>query len=94
MSDLKKLKEEFLSKLSRKLNLLEINQIKSELFGKNGLISSQFKKIGTIEVSERKKFAATAFNVSSHYDTAIFKYFSPNNTNVLKQSIRDKYQQR
>ena len=58
MSDLKKIKEEFLSKLSRKLSLSEINQIKSELFGKNGLISSQFKKIGTIEVSERKKFAS------------------------------------
>ena len=39
-------------------------------------------------LSERKKFAATAFNVSSHYDTAIFKYFSPNNTTVLKQSIK------
>ena len=58
MSDLKKIKEEFLSKLSRKLSLSEINQIKSELFGKNGLISSQFKKIGTIEVSGRKKFAS------------------------------------
>ena len=58
MSDLKKIKEEFLSKLSKKLSLSEINQIKSELFGKNGLISSQFKKIGTIEVSERKKFAS------------------------------------
>ncbi len=58
MSDLKKIKEEFLSKLSSKLSLSEINQIKSELFGKNGLISSQFKKIGTIEVSERKKFAS------------------------------------
>jgi phenylalanyl-tRNA synthetase alpha chain len=58
MSDLKKIKEEFLSKLSSKLSLSEINQIKSELFGKNGLISSQFKKIGTIEVSERKKIAS------------------------------------
>ena len=58
MSDLKKLKEEFLSKLDSKLNLSEINQIKSELFGKNGLVSSQFKKIGTIAESERKKFAS------------------------------------
>ena len=58
MSDLKKIKEEFLSKLSKKLSLSEINQIKSELFGKNGFISSQFKKIGTIEFSERKKFAS------------------------------------
>ena len=58
MSDLKKLKEEFLSKLKLKLDLSEINQIKSELFGKNGLISLQFKKIGTLAESERKKFAS------------------------------------
>ena len=58
MSDLKKIKEEFLSKLNKKLNVSEINQIKSDLFGKNGLVSSQFKKIGTITDSERKKFAS------------------------------------
>ena len=58
MSDLKKIKEEFLSKLRGNLNLSEINQIKSDLFGKNGLISLQFKKIGTIAEAERKKFAS------------------------------------
>ena len=58
MSDLKKIKDEFLTKLKGKLNLSEINQIKSDLFGKNGLVSSQFKKIGTIVDSERKKFAS------------------------------------
>ena len=58
MSDLKKIKEEFHSKLKEKLNLSEVNKIKLDLFGKNGLISSQFKKIGTIAESERKKFAA------------------------------------
>ena len=39
-------------------------------------------------LAERKKFAATAFNVSSHYDTAIFNYFNTNTT-ALKQSIRE-----
>ncbi len=58
MSDLKKIKDEFLSKLSEKLDISEINQIKSDLFGKSGLISTQFKKIGTIAESERKKFAS------------------------------------
>jgi len=58
MSDLKKIKEEFISKLNSKLNLSEINQIKSDLFGKNGIVSSQFKKIGTIAESEKKKFAS------------------------------------
>ncbi len=62
MSDLKKIRDEFISKLKGELNLSEINQIKSELFGKNGLVSSQFKKIGTIVESERKKFA-TDLNV-------------------------------
>ena len=39
MSDLKKIKEEFLLKLKKKLNFSEINQIKSDLFGKNGQVS-------------------------------------------------------
>ena len=31
---------------------------------------------GTTTITERKKFASKAFNVSSHYDTAIFNYFN------------------
>ena len=58
MSDLKKKRDEFIQKLKSKLDLVELNQIKSDLFGKNGLVTSQFKKIGTIHVSERKKFAS------------------------------------
>ena len=58
MSDLKKIKDELLLKLKSKLNLSQVNQMKSDLFGKNGLVSSQFKKIGTIAETERKKFAS------------------------------------
>ena len=58
MSDIKKIKDEFLSKLKDNLNLDQINQIKTDLFGKSGLISLQFKKLGSIETSERKKFAS------------------------------------
>ncbi|QIE59382.1 bifunctional phosphoribosylaminoimidazolecarboxamide formyltransferase/IMP cyclohydrolase [Rasiella rasia] len=31
---------------------------------------------GDISLADRKRFAAKAFNVSSHYDTAIFNYFN------------------
>tara|TARA_E500000178_G_scaffold354393_1_gene423178 strand:+ start:13 stop:1080 length:1068 start_codon:yes stop_codon:yes gene_type:complete len=58
MSDLKKIKDEFLTKLKGEVNLSEINQIKSDLFGKNGIVSLQFKKIGAIEESKKKKFAS------------------------------------
>ena len=39
-------------------------------------------------IAERKKFASTAFNVSSHYDTAIYNYFKDDKSVALKQSIR------
>ena len=58
MSDLNKIRDEFILKLRGKLDLTEINQIKSDLFGKNGLVSSQFNKIGIIVACERKKFAS------------------------------------
>ena len=58
MSDIKKIKEEYLSKLKSKIDISQVNQIKTDLFGKNGLISSQFKNIGSVVEAERKKFAA------------------------------------
>ena len=36
------------------------------------------KNDGVISEEDRMKFAAKAFNVSSHYDTAIFNYFNKN----------------
>ena len=58
MSDIKKIKDEFLLKLNGNLDLNQINEIKSELFGKNGLISSQFKKLNSVDESERKLLVA------------------------------------
>ena len=58
MSDLKNIQNDYSAKLNNNLSLEEINQIKTELFGKNGLISSQFKNIGSIPETDRKKFAS------------------------------------
>ena len=45
------------------------------------------EKNGVLSESDRKRFAAKAFNVSSHYDTAIFNYFNKNHEEaVLKIS--------
>ena len=58
MLDIKKTKDEFLLKLEENLNLDQINQIKTDLFGKNGLVSLQFKQLGQVAIEERKQFAA------------------------------------
>lgn len=45
------------------------------------------EKRGQTSLSDRKRFAAKAFNVSSHYDTAIFNYFNQSeNIPALKLS--------
>jgi len=71
MSDLKKIKEETLSKLRSKLDLSQINELKSELFGKNGMITNQFKKIGSISDSEKKKYASELNIIKDELQTLI-----------------------
>ena len=58
MSDIKKIKEEYLEKLKTNLNIETVNKIKTELFGKNGQISNSFKNLGSLPTDERKKFAS------------------------------------
>lgn len=47
------------------------------------------KNKGETTLGERKDFAKEAFNISSHYDTKIFNYFSNNDDSVLKESIQE-----
>ena len=71
MSDLKKIREEFLSKLKSKLDFNQIGQLKSDLFGKDGLITNKFKKIATISESERKKYATELNNIKDELQDLI-----------------------
>ena len=44
---------------------------------------------GATSIEQRKHFANKAFNISSHYDTAIFNYFNNGSITALKQSIQE-----
>ena len=77
MSDLKNIHKEYISKLNETLNEEQVNQIKSDLFGKNGLISSQFKKLGSLDENERKQFASELNKIKDELQDII--------TNLLKE---------
>lgn len=48
------------------------------------------EKQGETSLADRKKFAGKAFNISSHYDTAIFHYFNAEKKEkVYKESFRN-----
>ncbi len=54
------------------------------------LISLLIGKGGISDLSDRKYFAAQAFNVSSHYDTKIFEYFNRDiQIPVFKRSVQE-----
>ena len=91
MSDLKKIKEEFLLKLNKKLDISEINEIKLNLFGKKGLVSSQFKRIGSIAESERKKFASDLNIIKDELQDIInLKMNEVENTEINKKLEKEK----
>lgn len=53
----------------------------------NNFVELLETKNGNTELDDRKYFAAQAFNISSHYDTAIFNWMNPGNIELFKQSI-------
>tara|TARA_A100001388_G_C28732490_1_gene482231 strand:- start:102 stop:1169 length:1068 start_codon:yes stop_codon:yes gene_type:complete len=57
MSEIEKIKSEYLDKLDKCSSTDDLNKIKNELFGKNGLITNQFKFIATKTENEKKSFA-------------------------------------
>jgi len=56
----------------------------SELYG--SFLNLLNEKEGSTNIEDRKYYAAQAFNVSSHYDTAIFNWFNPGNIEAFKVS--------
>ena len=71
MSDIKKIKEDYIKKLNNNLDLNSVNQIKTDLFGKNGLLSNEFKKLGSIASEERKQFATDLNSIKNELQNAI-----------------------
>lgn len=56
----------------------------------NILLDLLNEKSGTTSIEDRKNLALEAFNVSSHYDTAIFNYFNANRQKkAFKKSVLD-----
>ena len=89
MSDIKKIKEEFINKLKENLDLNSVNQIKTDLFGKNGKISNEFKKLGSIPVEERKKFASDLNSIKDELQTAILKKFQDLETIEINSKLKN-----
>ena len=73
MSEIIKIKEKYLSKLNDSLDQNILNEIKTELFGKNGIISNKFKQLGLIGEDKRIEFASELNFLKSELQELILK---------------------
>ena len=54
MSEFEKKISEYKEKISNSKDLKELLLISSEIFGKNGILNSEFKKLGSLPNNEKK----------------------------------------
>ena len=89
MSDIIKIKKDYISKLKENLDLTNVNQLKSELFGKNGKISNEFKKMGSIPSEDRKKFASDLNSIKDELQNLIEKKIQDIEINEINSKLKN-----
>ena len=58
MKNLDQVEFDILNKIKNVDNRNSYDKVKTEIFGKKGIITELFKKIGSLEQSERKEYAS------------------------------------
>ena len=66
MSEFEKKVVELENKIKSSNELKQIESLNSEIFGKNGIINSEFKKIGSLPIDKKKIFAQKINNIKNN----------------------------
>ena len=88
MSEFEKKIIEFKERLNKSKKLNELHSINSEIFGKNGVINSEFKKLGSIPVEEKKIFAASINKIKQE----LSDIYKAKSNEILDKDIIEKVQ--
>ena len=89
MSDIKKIKDEYLVKIRNNDNFDNLNQIRSELFGKNGIIALEFKKIASLSSDDRKNFASDLNLIKNELQNELNKVFKELDFKELNSKLQN-----
>ena len=89
MSDLNNILSSFETKFSSIKNKDDLQNLKSEFFGKNGSISLQFKKMGSLNPEERKNFAKELNTIKDQLTSKIEKKFKDFENLEINQKLKD-----
>ncbi len=89
MSELDKINLDFNEKYKNVKTKEDLQNLKSEFFGKNGLITSQFKSLNSLSPDKKKDLASTLNQIKENLISLIDKKFSELENSEINEKLKD-----
>ena len=89
MSDLDKISSSFEEKINSVKSKEELQNLKTEFFGKNGEITKQFKSLGSIEAAKKKELASSLNKLKDGLTNQLEKKFVELETLEVNEKLED-----
>jgi phenylalanyl-tRNA synthetase alpha chain len=89
MSDLENINSSFEKKIKSLKSKEELQNLKTEFFGKSGQITNQFKNLGTITAEKRKEFASSLNKLKDNLITQLDDKFLELETLEINERLKD-----
>ena len=89
MSNLDKINSSFEQKISSIKSKEELQNLKTEFFGKNGEITLQFKNLGSFEANKRKEFASSLNKLKDSLSSQLEKKFLELELLEVNEKLKD-----
>ena len=89
MSDLDKISSVFNAKIDTVNTKEELQNIKTEFFGKNGQVTLQFKNLGSLDQDKRKEFASSLNKIKDYLSDQLEQKNLEIETNEINEKLKN-----
>ena len=89
MNDLNKISSVFNAKIDNVKTIDDLQNIKTEFFGKNGQITQQFKTLGSLEANKRKEFASKLNEIKNDLTNQLEQKTLEIETNEINEKLKN-----
>jgi len=89
MSDLNQINSNFNGKINSIKSKEELQNLKTEFFGKNGQLTTQFKKLGSLPQEKKKNFASSLNELKDNLISLIELKFLELETKEINEKLKD-----
>ncbi len=89
MSDLDNINSSFSEKINSIKSKDELQNLKTEFFGKNGKVTAQFKLIASLQEDKKKEFASSLNKLKVNLNSQIDMKFSQLETKEINEKLKD-----